>query len=204
MSSKFRPSRTVLTLPIIMSLAGAVPVFFPSIASAEGQTAGQKLDDATITGEVKSRILADETSRGININVDTSNGMVTLRGTAPTDTAKRRAEAIAEEVDGVKDVNNELVIGDPSVNPQTATAKTMDAAKDGAAAVSDSWITTKVKTQLLADDGVEGSDIDVDTNGGVVTLSGVVAKQSMREEAAEIASKVDGVKKVDTTQLTVK
>lgn len=200
----FRHSRTVLALPMIVGLAGAVPIAFPSIANAEGQTAGQKLDDATITAEVKSRILADETSRGININVDTTNGIVTLRGTAPTDAAKQRAEAIAEDVDGVKDVNNALLTGDPSVNPQTATAKTREAAQDGAAAASDSWITTKVKTQLLADDDVEGSDINVTTTGGVVMLSGVVPTESVRKEAAEIASKVDGVKKVDTTQLMVK
>jgi hyperosmotically inducible protein len=61
-----------------------------------------------------------------------------------------------------------------------------------------------VKTQLLADDDVEGSDINVTTTGGVVMLSGVVPTQSVRKEAAEIASNVDGVKKVDTTQLMVK
>lgn len=152
MSFKFRRFRTVLALPAIVGLAGAVPFFLPSVADAESQTTSQKLDDASITAEVKTRILADESSRSININVDTSNGRVVLRGTAPNDSAKLRAEAIAEDVDGVKHVSNELLIGDPSVNPQTATAKTRDAAKDGAAAVSDSWITSKVKTQLLADD----------------------------------------------------
>lgn len=203
MSSKFRRFRTVLALPAIVGLAGAVPFFLPSVADAESQTTSQKLDDASITAEVKTRILADESSRSININVDTSNGRVVLRGTAPNDSAKLRAEAIAEDVDGVKHVSNELLIGDPSVNPQTATAKTRDAAKDGAAAVSDSWITSKVKTQLLADDDVKGSDINVSTAGGVVMLSGIVPTESMREEAAEIASKVEGVRKVDATQLMV-
>lgn len=199
----FRQSRAVLALPMIVGLAGTVPIVFPGVASAEGQTAGQRLDDATITAEVKARILADETSRGININVDTSNGSVTLRGTAPTEAAKLRAEAIAADVDGVKQVNNDLLIGDSSVNPQTATAKARDAAKDGAAAASDSWITSKVKTQLLADDDVKGSDITVSTTDGIVTLSGVVSTESMRRQATAIASKVEGVKKVDATQLMV-
>jgi len=50
---------------------------------------------------------------------------------------------------------------------------------------------------------VKGSDINVSTAGGVVMLSGIVPTESMREEAAEIASKVEGVRKVDATQLMV-
>ncbi len=203
MPFQFRQSRVALALPIILGLAGAVPAVFPGVASADAQSAGQKFDDATITAEVKTRILADETSRGININVDTSAGNVTLRGTAPTKAAKLRAEEIAKDVDGVQHVNNALLIGDASVNPQTATAKARDATKEGTAAASDSWITGKVKAQLLADDDVKGSDISVSTTAGVVTLSGVVSTASMRKEATEIASKVEGVKKVDASQLVV-
>jgi hyperosmotically inducible protein len=69
--------------------------------------------------------------------------------------------------------------------------------------VGDTWITTKVKTSLLADDDVAGLQIDVDTVNGVVTLTGDVASQAQVEEARRIASEIEGVTDVDTSGLNV-
>lgn len=62
--------------------------------------------------------------------------------------------------------------------------------------VSDSWITSKVKSKLAADPEVNPFEIDVDTNDGVVRLSGVVESESDRREAEQIARDTDGVKRV--------
>ena len=62
---------------------------------------------------------------------------------------------------------------------------------------SDSWITAKVKLALLADGRVSGFATDVDTNGGVVTLSGKVDEQANKAAAEEVAKKLDGVKSVN-------
>ncbi|AWV08096.1 BON domain-containing protein [Marilutibacter maris] len=69
--------------------------------------------------------------------------------------------------------------------------------------VGDSWITTKVKAQLLADDDVEGSEIDVDTLEGVVHLSGALASQAEIDEAVSIARNTEGVVDVDASGLSV-
>lgn len=68
---------------------------------------------------------------------------------------------------------------------------------------TDTWITTKVKSSLLADSDVSGLDIKVETVNGVVTLTGRVDQQMQIEEATRIAREIEGVKDVRTTGLTV-
>jgi hyperosmotically inducible protein len=70
-------------------------------------------------------------------------------------------------------------------------------------AIDDSVITTKAKTALLADTTVKGTDINVETNKGVVSLSGTVDTERQRERAASIVKGIDGVKSVDN-KMTIK
>ena len=62
---------------------------------------------------------------------------------------------------------------------------------------SDSWITAKVKLAMLADSRVSGFATDVDTNGGVVTLSGKVDEQTNKSAAEEVTRGIEGVKSVN-------
>lgn len=80
-------------------------------------------------------------------------------------------------------------------DPATATGN------ESAQPVSDTWITTKVKAELLAADGVAGTDINVETVNGVVKLSGHVGSKAEADKAIKIAGMVDGVKKVDSKAL---
>ena len=66
--------------------------------------------DATITAKVKSKFVADDQLKAHEINVDTKNGVVTLRGSVQDANAKDRATTVAREVEGVTSVNNELVV----------------------------------------------------------------------------------------------
>ncbi len=70
-------------------------------------------------------------------------------------------------------------------------------------AVSDGWITTKVKSKLVADREVSGFDISVETREKVVYLSGEVESQSQVSHAVEIAKDTEGVKRVDATSLRI-
>ena len=191
------------TATLSLGLAVLAPALLTTPASATERSATQRVDDAAITAQVKTRLLADETTRSINMNVDTEAGVVTLRGTAPTNAAKVRAEEIAKAVDGVQVVANSLIVGDSSMNPQTATAKTKEVAEEGEHMAGDAWITTKVKSQLLADSDVKGLDINVSTKDGVVTLAGRVPTTAMRDKAVSVAQGVKGVKKVNTQALKV-
>lgn len=71
-----------------------------------------------------------------------------------------------------------------------------------ACAASDPGITTAVKTKLAADDSVKAYQIDVDTQKGVVTLTGTVPSAAARDRALELARGTDGVKTVED-RLTV-
>lgn len=63
--------------------------------------------------------------------------------------------------------------------------------------VDDSWITSKVKSEMVADKSVKARDITVNTNKGVVTLSGTADTWDESNKAAEIARKVKGVTMVE-------
>ncbi len=67
---------------------------------------------------------------------------------------------------------------------------------------TDTWITTKVKSSLLADSDVAGLDINVETVNGVVTLTGQVEQATQVTEATRIAREIEGVTDVVTTNLT--
>jgi hyperosmotically inducible protein len=68
---------------------------------------------------------------------------------------------------------------------------------------ADSWITTKVKSEILADSASKGFEVNVTTTDGVVVLTGVLGNPEAIVRVREIAAKVDGVKAVDTTALRV-
>ncbi|MEG1040038.1 BON domain-containing protein [Pseudomonas sp. NUPR-001] len=83
--------------------------------------------------------------------------------------------------------------------PMTVAAGEMDKATD---ATKDTWITTKVKADLMTEKGIPGSDITVETNKGVVSLSSDVAlSSSQKETAITITKKIDGVKAVSADGL---
>lgn len=81
---------------------------------------------------------------------------------------------------------------------QLAANDTVDKAEE---AVSDTWITSKVKSSFLADDSISGLDIKVETNKGVVSLSGVVPTDAERDLAVEKAKAIKGVHDVSADGL---
>ena len=75
-------------------------------------------------------------------------------------------------------------------------AATERATKETAVVVDDAAITTKVKSAIFAEPGLKTLQINVDTKGGVVTLSGTVATPAQKAKAAQVAKGVEGVKSV--------
>ncbi|WP_282297519.1 BON domain-containing protein [Stenotrophomonas sp. PS02289] len=74
---------------------------------------------------------------------------------------------------------------------------------DSTEPVSDSWITTKVKADLLASSNVPGTKVEVETVNGVVTLKGNVATKAEHDKAVTTAKGIKGVQRVDATALKV-
>jgi osmotically-inducible protein OsmY len=77
-------------------------------ASRAARSTGDAVDDAAVTARVKSALLADAQVNGLQIDVDTSAGTVTLTGNVPSAAAKQRAEQLAQNIQGVRTVRNNL------------------------------------------------------------------------------------------------
>jgi osmotically-inducible protein OsmY len=75
-----------------------------------GETAGQYVDDSTITTSVKTKLAADKLASLTRVGVDTTNQVVSLSGIVETQQEKQRAEDLARQVSGVKGVKNNLQI----------------------------------------------------------------------------------------------
>lgn len=75
-----------------------------------GKTAGENVDDATVTASVKAKLVSDRIANLTRVDVDTNNGTVYLNGTVNSVEEKVQAEQIARGVEGVKDVINNLRI----------------------------------------------------------------------------------------------
>ena len=78
--------------------------------TAAANQAGDKMKDAAITTKVNAELARDNDLSALRIDVDTSDGRVVLKGTAPSAAARDRATSVAQRVDGVVSVDNQLTV----------------------------------------------------------------------------------------------
>lgn len=97
--------RKTLTTAIVLL---TVLVALSACHTPAGRSAGQVVDDGTITTEVKAKLLNDSVTRGVAISVETFQGQVTLTGAVDTEQQRERATQVARSVNGVRKVNNLL------------------------------------------------------------------------------------------------
>lgn len=95
-----------------IGLAVCLLVAAPAIVgcASTDRSAGQTVDDATITAKVKSQLLSSPEVSGLNVNVTTYRGQVQLSGYVNSAEQRQQAEQIARGVDGVKSVSNDLIV----------------------------------------------------------------------------------------------
>jgi hyperosmotically inducible protein len=91
----------------------AIIVLAAGCQTMTGKSAGQVVDDTSITTTVKSKLVADKASNLTRVDVDTNNGKVSLNGLVDTPAQKIRAEQLAWEAKGVKGVTNNLQVQKP-------------------------------------------------------------------------------------------
>ncbi|ARU86524.1 BON domain-containing protein [Pseudomonas sp. M30-35] len=165
----------------------------------DSKTLANRLDDAGITATVKSKLLWNTNTEGLDISVKTEEGAVTLSGNAKTPAAKELAGRLATNTEGVREVFNHLSI---SKADSTAT-EAKNAANDASAAISDAWITSKVKSSFVYTRNLDAFAINVETNEGVVKLSGTVLSSAAKSLAVETARDIRGVRGVDADALRI-
>lgn len=200
--SKTAFSNTFLAASLAMTLgsvaANAVAADQPQ-PQAHSDGMGAAISDTVITAKVKAKLMGEKGLKKSEIDVTTTNGVVTLTGSASNSDAKGLAEDMTKSVEGVKSVDNTLKTPAGS----EASAKTHKAMEKTKRVVADSWITTKVKSEILADSLTKGFDVNVETRHGVVILKGKLANQAAVDHVKLMAQNVDGVKSVDASGLKV-
>jgi hyperosmotically inducible protein len=195
-------------------LLGVCVAALSAQSKADAKTA---IADSWITTQVYAKFFADRDIKGRNLTVHTESAVVTLTGGVESSTEHDRAVTAAKSVDGVKQVVDKLSLtpagksargrGDTSRTVSRETESIKEHAKTAADRVgkeiSDTLLTTKVQAMFYLDREVKAMDIDVTTNGGVVTLTGTVDNEAVRRKAVADARSTDGVKQV-VDKLSVK
>ena len=179
---------------------------FAMVLSVAGlaMSVGCSQSDSGITTAMKTKLAADDTVKASEINVDTGKNIVTLNGTVDTQAAKERAVIIARDTKGVAAVVDDVVVdrgvaatsGTTEQKGDTAGYDISGKVETAGEVITDAAITSAVKTKFLADQRVSGLKIDVDTNYGVVVLSGNVKSQAEADRASAIARQSRGVETV--------
>ena len=181
-----RYGTTTATTAIVMALLAAAPLTAGAAdttkekAQTTTQEAKTMVSDTWITSKTKISLFADERVKGTQVSVDTTKGVVHLRGKVDSAEAKSAASDIAQGVEGVKSVKNDLQVVAP------AARKAVNA--------SDSDIAKAVGTRLAKDTQLK--KVDVRTDAGVVTLTGQVSTIGASAKASEMARGVPGVRSV--------
>ncbi len=161
----------------IMSSAGAGP-----IEEDDGErTFAQQVADESI--ETKAKVNINAASEGYDnahLTIVSYNGFVLLAGQVPSEDLKTIAADIVREVDDVRRIYNELEVG-PAVTAGTIT--------------NDTWITTQVKSKLLASSDTPGTRVKVVTENSVVYLMGLLTEAEADRVALE-AAEVSGAERV--------
>ena len=141
------------------------------------------VDDSVVTTKVKAELLKADHIKSNDISVETNDGVVTLTGFVASQDKIKEAIAVTEKVDGVKSVSDKLNVKDK----EESTLKEY---------ADDAMITSAVKAKFLTADGVPSMGISVETNDGVVQLTGNVDTKEEATRAEQVAKDVDDVKSV--------
>jgi osmotically-inducible protein OsmY len=179
--------RLGITIGLCCSLQGC---FFVAGAAAGAAAIAVVYDHRTIQNSIKDTELSNKIIDKIHrvphlrdeshIDVTAFNYVVLLSGETPNPAWRQEAEEITKTVPGISKVYNQITIQGPT----SSLTRT-----------SDSWITTKIKSVMLATEDLKSSSIKVITENGVVYLMGVVTHQQA-DSAIDIARQVSGVQKV--------
>lgn len=174
----------ILILPVVLGGCVAAAVTGTAAGAAvavDKRTTGTVIEDQSIEFKARQALAEnEEIKENSHINIVSYNTVVLLTGEATTEAIRRQIVETVREVPKVSHVHNEISIAAPS----SLMARS-----------SDSLITSKVKTKLLAAKDVDGFNIKVVTDKGAVYLMGLIPRDEA-ERATDVVRRTGGVQKV--------
>lgn len=172
---------------ISVLLAGCAPVLIGGAAlttasiASDPRSAGGQLEDTEI--ELKaSSILQSQFSELARINASSYNGVVLLTGDASDEDIRNKAVSLVRAIPNVKSVVDRIVVG-PRMSFTQVT--------------SDTWLASRIRTTLIATEGIPSGSFNTTVDNGNVYLQGLVTAQQAAD-AAKTVSSISGVKEVFT------
>jgi osmotically-inducible protein OsmY len=169
---------------LITQLFACVPAVIGGAAAggavaADRRTSGIYLEDEGI--ELKAvKKMESNLGENAHVNVTSYNRNVLLTGEVPEAAGKAKAEALLKEIDNIRSVTNELVVG-----PKTSISSRSN----------DTYLTSKIKTKFVTENLFPANVVKIISENSVVFLLGIVNKTEA-DAATEIARNTDGVSKV--------
>jgi hyperosmotically inducible periplasmic protein len=148
---------------------------------AKARTPGEYASDTALTAEVKAALAADPAAKAHQIDVEINRGIVQLNGYVDSEENRAAAGRVASNIEGVSEVRNNL-----QIRGEETAAKIVD----------DTVITAKIKAALIEDPTTKAHEINVESQNGVVQLSGYVDTETQKAQAADIVRDIEGVTEV--------
>ena len=149
---------------------------------AEGdKTLGSVIDDATVKFNISSKFIQSENGLFLNINVNVINGRVLLTGIVENQEIRINSIKVVWEVVGVKEVINEIEIGDKTTIKEYA---------------NDLWINTQVKTSVTKTIGLRALSYNFETIRGKVYVAGITSRPEQLKDIIETIKTIKGVREI--------
>lgn len=176
----------LLALAAALSLGGCVPLAIgaggaAAVGAAQDRGLEQAVDDNQIAFEINRKLLAEDSTLYRGVSTQVQKGRVLLTGSVPKVEDRVTVTRIVWTIGGVKEVINELRVGERGGFSQS---------------VSDTTITTKLRTRLTADRNVSGINYSIETVNGTVYLMGTALNQAELDRVIAHAREVSGVRNV--------
>lgn len=171
-----------IQLSKVVIIALACTVLGGCAATANNRSTGEVIDDNVVSASIKSSLLSDPVTDGLNIDVEVDHSKVQLNGFVDSQSQVVRAGEIARSTSGVASVENNL--------------KLTSGDREAGEYVDDKSLAARVKAALMADPVVQSLKVDVEVNRGVVSLGGFVDTSEERAAAVAVTQKMGGVVKV--------
>jgi osmotically-inducible protein OsmY len=165
--------------------------------AAASATASQDVTDARQETQISTTYALSPYLRANDLEVSVHEGKATLTGKVEESVSKDLAKQIALGVDGIKDVDNQIVVQADYVPPARSSAE-----RSYGDVIDDATITAAVRSKLMWSKNTEGLATNVDTKRGKVSLKGTADSKATKDLAGRLARDTRGVTAVDN-QLVV-
>jgi osmotically-inducible protein OsmY len=182
-----------LIVPLALAAAGAglVKAQETSAVAEVAAQADSAVEDAILGLKVKTALLDKLGWEATRINVDVKTGTVWLTGKVKSRGTIGAAEEIAKAAEGVKELKNGL-----EVEGASEKGKVAQVVEHAQREVDDAVLESRVKGNLLQQMGRVAFSVEVEANGGIVSLTGHVPDELRHKLAVHTAERVSGVKKL--------